>query len=54
MSANFWFSNLWLAGAPPVPWEPPTKTNGGEATSGKERDGVLVLGDATKLSHSMR
>jgi len=43
-----------LVGAPLVPWEPSAKTSGGEAMSGKQRDGVLVSGDATKLSHSMR
>jgi len=28
--------------------------SGGEAANGKEQDGVPILGDATKLSHSMR
>jgi len=42
----------WLE--PPSPLRTPAKVSGGEAASGKERDGVPVSSDATKLSHSMR
>jgi hypothetical protein len=28
MSANFWFSNLWLAGAPPSPLRTPNQSEG--------------------------
>jgi hypothetical protein len=55
MSTNFWFDNSWLAGAPMVLWEPPTKANDSETVSGKEWDGVVpISGDAIELCHSMR
>jgi hypothetical protein len=43
----------WLE-PPLIPWEPAAKAIGGETMSGNEQYGVLVLGDATELSHSMR